>query len=95
MGVSRPGLARDVIRLLIAVIRLIIAILTFVSGATNYARRCSAPTITNSSCRTGTRYLFLQYLAGKLVRWCAPTSGAGGDHHPTFTISVAAGTSPL
>lgn len=95
MGVSRPGLARDLIRLLIAVIRLIIAILSFVSGAANYGRRCSAPTITNSSCRTGARYSFLQYLAGKLVRWCVPMSGTGGDHHTTFTICVAAGTSPL
>jgi hypothetical protein len=35
MSISPPGLARDLIRLAIAVIRLIIAILTIVGGATN------------------------------------------------------------
>jgi len=94
MGLSRPGLARDVIRLLIAALRLITAILTFVSGATNYARRCSAPTFTSSSCRMGARYSSLRYLAGKPAQWCMRISGAGGGHPTTFTISAAAGTSP-
>jgi hypothetical protein len=57
MDAVRPGLARDVIRLLIAVVRLITAILTFLSGAANYGGPCSARTSTNSSCRMDIRFL--------------------------------------
>ena len=56
MNISRPGLARDLIRLAIAVIRLIIAILTIVGGATNYSCRCLAHIYINLIFRTVVKY---------------------------------------
>lgn len=44
MTIGRPGLAREVIRLLIAIAQLATAIFTFLSGAANYDGPCSAHT---------------------------------------------------
>ena len=68
MNISRPGLARDLIRLATAVIRLINAILTIVGGATNYFRQCLAHICINSFFRTGVRYSSLRHLPAKLVQ---------------------------
>jgi hypothetical protein len=93
MGISRLRLARDVIRLLIALVGLVKVILMLVSGATNYPDRCSAPTSTSSSSRTGIRYLSLRHLAAKLGQWSMWMCGAAGDHPTTSTIFVAAAMS--
>jgi hypothetical protein len=95
MGISRPRLAHDVIKLLITAMRLIIAILALVSGATNYVRQCSAPTITSSSYRTGARYSFLRCLAERPVQRCLQILGADGDRLVTFFTSKVEGTSLL
>ena len=93
MEISAPGLARDLIRLAIAVIRLIIAILTFVGGATNYFRRCFALTYGNSFSRTVTRYSSLRHLPGKTVQWCMRMCCDAGEYPIIFTISAAAAIS--
>ena len=94
MDISPPRLARDLIRLLIAVIRLIIAILTFVSGATNYYfRQCWALISTNSFFRMDIRYTSLRHLAAKLAHWCMPMCCGAGAYPPTFTICAGAGIS--
>jgi hypothetical protein len=67
MNISPPGLARDLIRLTIAVIRLIIAILTIVGGATNYSHRCLALIYINSFFGMGIRYSSLRNLPAKMV----------------------------
>jgi hypothetical protein len=95
MDISRPRLARDVIRLLIALIRLITAILMLVGGATNYVSQCSIPTSTSSFSQTDIRYLSLRHLAGKLVQWCTRMYAAAGDHHTTSIIFVVVGMSRL
>lgn len=94
MDISRPGLAREIIRLLIAVIRLIIAILTFVGGATNYPSRCAAPTSTSSLCPTAIKYTSLRRQGGKRARWYMRMCGVAGDHPTTFIIFAAAAMSP-
>lgn len=93
MEISRPGLARDLIRLLIAVIRLITAILMLVGGATNYCLRCLAIISTNSYFRTDARYSSRLQPAAKLVRWCTRLCYGAGEYHTTFTTCVAAGIS--
>jgi len=91
MNISGPGLARDLIRLAIAVIRLIIAILTIVGGATNYSSRCLAHICINSIFRTDVKYSCLLNLPAKLVQWCRRTFCSAGECPITFTISEAAG----
>ena len=93
MNISRPGLARDLIRLATAVIRLIIAILSIVGGATNYFRRCLAHIYINSFCRTGVRYSSLRNLPAKLVQWYTRMFCGAGQCPTTFTISGAAAIS--
>ena len=93
MNISRPGLARDLIRLAIAVIRLIIAILTIVGGATNYCRRCFALIYINSFFGTDIRYSSLRHLPAKLVQQCTRMCCGVGEYPITFTISAAAGIS--
>ena len=96
MDISPPRLARDLIRLLIAVIRLIIAILTFVGGATNYHfRRCSALISTNSFFRMDILYMSLRDLPAKRVYWCMLMYCGAGAYPPTFTICARAGISQL
>jgi hypothetical protein len=93
MNISPPGLARDLIRLAIAVIRLIIAILTIVGGATNYSCRCLAHIYINSLFRTGTRYSSLRRLPAKLVQRCTRMCCAAGEYPFTSIIFAAAGIS--
>jgi hypothetical protein len=93
MNISPPGLARDLIRLAIAVIRLIIAILAIVGGATNYSRRCLALIYINWFFGMGIRYSFLRYLPAKMVQWCTRLCCGAGEHPITLTISAAAGIS--
>lgn len=87
------GLARDVIGLLIALVGLIKLILSLVGGATNYAARCSEPTITSSSWRRGSRYLSLRHHVGRRVRWCMPRCDVGGASRTISTIFGPAVTS--
>ena len=93
MNISPPGLARDLIRLAIAVIRLIIAILTIVGGATNYSRRCLALIYINSFYRTDIRCSSLRHRPAKLVQRCTRMCCGAGEYPITFTISAAAGIS--
>ena len=93
MDISPPRLARDLIRLLVAVIRLITAILMLVGGATNYFRRCLAPMSTNSFFRTDIRYSSLRHPTARLVQWCTRMFAGAGEHPTTFTICVAVGIS--
>jgi hypothetical protein len=93
MNISRPGLARDLIKLAIAVIRLIIAILTIVGGATNYPRRCSALIYINSFFRMVVRYSSPRNLPAKLVQWCTRIFYDAGECPTTFTIFAAVGIS--
>ena len=90
MNTSPPGLARDLIRLAIAVIRLIVAILTIVGGATNYFRRCLAHIYINSFFRTDIRYLSLRHLPAKLVQRCTRMCCGVGEYPITSIISAAA-----
>lgn len=60
MTAGPPGLARELIRLLIVVIRLIIAILTFLGGAANYRGLCSGHISIDLTCPRGIRSLCLQ-----------------------------------
>ena len=94
MDLSHPRLARDVIRLVIAIIRLITAVLILAGGATNYPRRCLAPTSTSSSFRTGIRCSSLRRLAAELVQWCTQICCAAGDRLTTSIICVVVGMSP-
>ena len=91
MNISPPGLARDLIKLAIAVIRLIIAILTVVGGATNYSRRCLAPMYINSFFRTVDRYSSPRKLLARLVQWCTRLFCGAGECPTTFTIFAAVG----
>jgi hypothetical protein len=91
MEISRPGLARDLIRLLIAVIRLITAILMLAGGATNYCLRCLAIISTNSFFRTDVRYSSRLHLAAKLAQWCTRMCYDAGEYPTTSTTFVAAG----
>lgn len=93
MNLSQPGLARDLIRLAIAVIRLIIAILTIVGGATNYSRQCLALIYTNSFFGMGIRYSSLRKLAAKMVQWCTRLYCGAGEYLITFIIFAAVGIS--
>lgn len=87
------GLARAVIGLLVSLIGLIKLILSLVGGATNYARRCLARTITSSSCRRGSRYLSRRQQADRRAWWFMPKSGVGGIGRPISTIFGPAVTS--
>ena len=89
MGKSRLRLAREVIRLLIALIGLIHAVITLVGGATNYVATCLARTFISLSCRTGIRFLFLRRPVDKLGRWCISMFVAGGGRLTTFTTFAA------
>ena len=87
---SQPGLARDLIRLATAVIRLVIAVLTIVSGATNYSRRCLAHIYISSFFQTDIRYSFLRRLPAKQVQWCTRIFGDAGEYPIIFTTSAPA-----
>ena len=93
MEISRPRLARDLIRLLIAVIRLITAILMLAGGATNYCLRCLAIISINSFFRTDVRSSSRRRPAAKLVHWCTQTYCGAGQYPTTFTICAAVGIS--
>ena len=90
MGNSRRlGLVRELIRLLIAVIRLITA-LVLAGGATNYARRCLAPTPPHSTCRTGIGYLSPRRLVARRAQsFAAMWPGAGGCRTTSTTFVLA------
>ena len=93
MNISPPGLARDLIRLAVAVIRLIVAILTIVGGATNHFLRCSAHIYINLFFRTDIRYSSLRHLPAKLVQRCTRMCCGIGEYPVTFIISSAVDTS--
>jgi hypothetical protein len=93
MGISRLRLARDVIILVIALIRLVTLILTLVSGATNYAKRCWARIPTDSFCQTATRYSSLRHRVDERVRWCMQMCGVVGEHRTISIISAQVATS--